>query len=122
MAHYTADISPASGMDAPTLPSTPTLKTAVPVPGFIGFGGYAKQAAHCMAVIRQALAPVRTNEAASEASFPKPRNVISSVFKPRKGLLISGPSGTGKSHLMRQLAAASGFSVEEIGPELLLQR
>ena len=44
------------------------------------------------------------------------------MWKPPRGLLLFGPRGTGKSTLIRKMAAASNASIEEISHSILLSR
>jgi hypothetical protein len=68
-----------------------------------------------------ASAPVLPSRASSSDSILLPQ-FMRDIFRPPKGLLIYGPPGVGKSHLMRSLAREMGCPAIEVTHALLLNR
>jgi DNA replication protein DnaC len=62
------------------------------------------------------------NKGNSNNSTSEMPSFLRDIFRPPKGLLIHGPPGVGKSHLMRTLARAAGCPTVEITHSLLLSR
>lgn len=73
------------------------------------FGGYKDQIIEAATVLHLALHQVSTGSSASSRLLKRPR-----------GILISGPTGTGKSAMMSLLATAAGCHVEHVHPTILL--
>ena len=86
-------------------------------PTLPNFGGYTACIQESWELLRRGLGMDGLHGAKKQ-----PDNAMSIVSKPPRGMLLYGPSGTGKTSLMRKLAAAANVAVEEISHSIILSR
>lgn len=97
-----------------TFQAPPSLQVSQ-AENLLSFGGYESIVADSLQVIADAL------HVQSNTSTVTPTPHID-MFKPPRGMLLWGPRGTGKSKLMRLLAASFPCHIEEITPAVLLHK